>query len=127
MELTLTPDYEVIKAESGAQALEMVREKPDLIVLDIMMPKMDGYEVCRRLKNNKETSKIPIIMLTAKHAIDDLKDAIKVGVDEYITKPFEPELLRKRIDAYFRLDGSRMKKRLFQYGKSLHYTKGEEP
>jgi CheY-like chemotaxis protein len=122
VELTLDPDYEVIKAGSGPEALELLAQKPDLIILDIMMPKMDGYEVCRRIKENPSFNNVPVIMLTAKHRIDDLKEAIRVDCDEYITKPFEPELLKKRVDAY--LVGPRPKdRRLLQFGKSLHYVK----
>lgn len=122
VDLTLSPDYEIIKAENGKEAIELVKEKPDLIILDIMMPKLDGYEVCARLKADKATKDIPIIMLTAKHTLDDLKAAIKVDVDEFITKPFEPELLRKRVNAYFDPD-NKGKGKLFQHGKSIHYTK----
>jgi len=122
VELTLTPDYEVIKAEGGKEALEMAAQA-DLIVLDIMMPNIDGYEVCHRLKSDPKTKNIPVIMLTAKHSTDDLKSAIQVSVDEYITKPFEPELLKKRVDAYLSGDSTKIKRKLFQFGKSLHYTK----
>jgi len=122
VELTLAPEYEVIKASTGNEAMQKIEEDPDLLILDIMMPKMDGYEVCSRIKNNKETKDIPIIMLTAKHSIDDLKEAIRVDVDEYITKPFEPELLKRRVDAYLK-DGDKIRRKLFQFGKSLHYIK----
>ena len=123
--LILEPDYEVIKAESGQEALEKINLKPDIIILDIMMPNMDGYQVCQLLKNNPETKDIPIIMLTAKHQIEDVKKAAEVDVDEFITKPFEPEMLRKRINAYFQPD-KKIEKKLFKYGKSLHYTKGRD-
>lgn len=126
IELTLEPDYEIIKAENGKEAMEMIKKKPDLVILDIMMPKMDGYEVCEKLKSDDATKDIPIIMLTAKHSIDDLKKAISVDVDEYITKPFEPELLKRRIDAYLGEDKTQIKRKLFQFGKSLHYTKERE-
>jgi len=122
VELTLSPDYEVIKAENGEEALEKAKDT-DLIVLDIMMPNIDGYEVCRKLKSNTDTKDIPVIMLTAKHNTDDLKTAIQADVDEYITKPFEPELLKKRVDAYLSGDATKIKRKLFQFGKSLHYTK----
>ncbi len=124
VDLTLTPDYEIIKANNGKEALEKVKESPNLIILDIMMPKMDGYEVCSKLKSDRKTKNIPIIMLTAKHSIDDLKEALRNDVDEYITKPFEPEFLKKRVDSYFD-SGSKKKieKKLFQFGKSLHYIK----
>ena len=93
--LTLEPEYEVIKAESGKEALEKITLNPDLIILDIMMPNMDGYQVCQALKMNKDTRSIPIIMLTAKHQIEDVQKAVEAGADEYITKPFEPEILKK--------------------------------
>jgi CheY-like chemotaxis protein len=124
VDLTLDPDYAVIKAVNGDEALEKVKELPDLIILDIMMPKMDGYEVCRRIKADDKTKDIPVIMLTAKHALDDLKEAIRADCDEYITKPFEPELLKKRVDAYLAPDSKkRIERKLFQFGKSLHYIK----
>jgi len=122
--LTLEQDYDVIKAENGEEALEKVKNMPSLIILDIMMPNMDGYEVCRRLKADNNTKSIPIIMLTAKHQIEDVKKASEIGVDEYITKPFEPELLRQRVKAY--LENEKIEKKLFKYGKSFHYIKGRE-
>ena len=75
---------------------------PDLIILDIMMPQMDGFEVCKKLKSDEKTKHIPIIMLTAKHELEDVKRAIKTDVDEYVTKPFEPELLRRRVEENFK-------------------------
>jgi DNA-binding response OmpR family regulator len=125
VELTLSPEYKVIKAESGEDALDKLKFQPDLIVLDIMMPNMDGYEVCRRIREG-EHKKVPIIMLTAKHTIDDLKEAIKADVDEYITKPFEPHLLKKSVDSYLSPDAPKTTKKLVQFGKSLHYTKDRE-
>ena len=122
--LTLENDYDVIKAESGEDALEKVKLKPDLVILDIMMPRMDGYQVCQVLKTNKDTKNIPIIMLTAKHQIDDVKRAIETGADEYITKPFEPDLLKRRVNEYF--GNKKIERKLFQYGKSIHYIKGRE-
>jgi DNA-binding response OmpR family regulator len=121
--LTLEPEYKVLKAVSGDEAIALLSEKPDILILDIMMPKMDGYEVCRKAKS--EIPGIPVIMLTAKHRIDDLKEAIRADCDEYITKPFEPELLKKRVDAYL-VEGKREQRRLFQIGKSLHYIKEKE-
>jgi DNA-binding response OmpR family regulator len=124
--LSLEPDYDVLKAETGAAGLEMVNHKetrPDLIILDIMMPNVDGYEICRRLKSNKNTDEIPVIMLTAKHQNEDLRKAITVDVDEFITKPFEPDLLKRRVDAYLSEEKKAMKHRLFKFGKSIHYIK----
>ena len=92
--------YEVITALDGEQALEKARtEKPDLIVLDIMMPKLDGYETCKILKAEAETKDIPVILLSAKGRNVDQKIGFEVGADDYITKPFSPRKLVERINA----------------------------
>jgi two-component system, OmpR family, alkaline phosphatase synthesis response regulator PhoP len=87
--------YEVVTAFDGKEALEKVKaEKPDLVVLDVMMPFMDGFEVLRNLKANAETAEIPVIMLTAKAQDADVFRGWQSGVDCYLTKPFNPmELL----------------------------------
>ena len=92
--------YEIIAARSGAQALEKARvEIPDLIILDIMMPDMDGYEVCRRLRADPTTTSMPIIMFTAKTMVDDKVAGFQAGADDYLTKPIHPEELASRIEA----------------------------
>jgi len=92
--------YEVLTALDGEQALEKARtEKPDLIVLDIMMPKLDGYETCKRLKSDAETKDVPVILLSAKGRNVDQKVGFEVGADDYITKPFSPRKLVERINA----------------------------
>ena len=92
--------YEVLTALDGEQALEKARaEKPDLIVLDIMMPKLDGYETCRRLKADADTKDVPVILLSAKGRNVDQKIGFEVGADDYITKPFSPRKLVERINA----------------------------
>jgi len=92
--------YEVVTALDGEQALEKARaEKPDLIVLDIMMPKLDGYETCKRLKADATTKDIPVILLSAKGRNVDQKVGFEVGADDYITKPFSPRKLVERINA----------------------------
>jgi len=92
--------YEVVTALDGEQALEKARsEKPDLIVLDIMMPKLDGYETCKRLKADAETKDVPVILLSAKGRNVDQKVGFEVGADDYITKPFSPRKLVERINA----------------------------
>jgi two-component system alkaline phosphatase synthesis response regulator PhoP len=92
--------YEVITALDGEQALEKARaEKPDLIVLDIMMPKLDGYETCKILKAEPDTKDIPVILLSAKGRNVDQKIGFEVGADDYITKPFSPRKLVERINA----------------------------
>jgi two-component system alkaline phosphatase synthesis response regulator PhoP len=92
--------YSVVTALDGEQALEKARtEKPDLIVLDIMMPKLDGYETCKRLKADDATKAIPVILLSAKGRNVDQKVGFEVGADDYITKPFSPRKLVERINA----------------------------
>jgi two-component system, OmpR family, alkaline phosphatase synthesis response regulator PhoP len=92
--------YEVITALDGEQALEKARaDKPDLIVLDIMMPKLDGYETCKILKAEPDTKDIPVILLSAKGRNVDQKIGFEVGADDYITKPFSPRKLVERINA----------------------------
>ena len=92
--------YEVLTALDGEQALEKAKnEKPDLIVLDIMMPKLDGYETCKLLKAEESTRDIPVILLSAKGRNVDQKIGFDVGADDYITKPFSPRKLVERINA----------------------------
>jgi len=92
--------YDVQVATSGAEALELVPStRPDCILLDIMMPEMDGLEVCRRLKTSQETVHIPVIMLTAKAQVDDKLAAFNLGADDYISKPFDVYELSARLKA----------------------------
>ena len=92
--------YDVVTALDGEQALDKLKsEKPDLIVLDIMMPKLDGYETCKRLKADPETKGMPVILLSAKGRNVDQKVGFEVGADDYITKPFSPRKLVERINA----------------------------
>jgi len=91
--------YEVVTALDGEQALGKVKtEDPDLIVLDIMMPKLDGYETCKMLKSDPQTKHIPVILLSAKGRNVDQKMGFQVGADDYITKPFSPKKLVERIN-----------------------------
>ena len=92
--------YEVLTALDGEQAVDKARsEHPDLIVLDIMMPKLDGYETCKILKAGEDTKSIPVILLSAKGRNVDQKIGFEVGADDYITKPFSPRKLVERINA----------------------------
>jgi signal transduction histidine kinase len=90
-------NYELAIANSGYEALDMLKEvKPDLILLDVMMPDMDGYEVCKTLKSSPETKDIPVIFLTAKAEKEDLIKGFELGAVDYVTKPFNaPELLAR--------------------------------
>ena len=91
--------YECVTAINGKEALQKARETlPDLIMLDIMMPFMDGFEVCRELKADAATRDIPVIMLTAKSQQIDIQKGKDAGADDYITKPFRPSTLRKKFN-----------------------------
>ncbi len=90
--------YEVIAASDGAEGLNKARaEKPSLIILDIMLPKLDGYKIARMLKFDEKFSKIPIIMLTAKVQQSDIQRGKEAGADAYVTKPFKAEELLAQI------------------------------
>ena len=90
--------YETCSASSSNEGMEVLsKEKPDLIILDLMLPKMDGHKVCALLKNDSRYFIIPIIMFTAKAQEEDMKLAKEVGADAYITKPFEPEILLGKV------------------------------
>ncbi len=95
--------YEVTSVGDGEEALETARSiKPDLIVLDGMMPGMNGFEVLRALKENEETRKISVVMLTARKMERDIVSGLELGADEYITKPFLPAELITRINRLLR-------------------------
>ena len=91
-------DYEILKASSGAEALELAKSQPDLILLDIMMPEMDGYEVCEKLKADDATKKIPIIFVTALTEEIDKHRGIDLGAADFVTKPFNSRALAERVE-----------------------------
>jgi len=90
--------YEVTWKENGEEALKAIKEdKPDLILLDVMMPVMDGYEVLRRVKEDENLKSIPVVMLTARAQEKDVVKGIDLGAEDYITKPFHPAELLARV------------------------------
>ena len=96
--------YEVVKAGDGARALEQAFERtPDLALIDVSMPKLDGYEVAQRLRNHEPTKEMPIILLTARVQDSDVARGLAAGADDYVTKPFSTADLRARIQAALRL------------------------
>ncbi len=97
-------DFEVTTASDGQEGLEKARtENLDLIILDLMLPKIDGYKVCRMLKFDDKYRKIPIIMFTARVQKSDEKLGFEVGADAYLTKPFEPKALLGKIKELLKL------------------------
>ncbi len=95
--------YDVVSAADGAEALAKVRlEAPNLVLLDIMMPEMDGFETCRRLRKLPEGANIPVIMLSAADQVADKVKGLKVGANDYITKPADSRELIARIEAQLR-------------------------
>jgi len=100
--------YRVETASSGEEALAKARRKlPDLVILDLMLPGMDGLEVCKRLKNNVKTEGLPIIVLTAKGEETDVVTGLELGADDYVTKPFSPKVLIARVRRILRRAVSR--------------------
>ena len=91
-------NFDTLEALSGQAALDILKNrKPDLILLDIMMPEMDGYEVCRHVKKDKRLKKIPVVMLTAKGQKNDAEKGLESGAHDYIIKPFDPYELGERV------------------------------
>lgn len=108
-------NYEVLEAADGEQALDLFYREKDiaLMILDVMMPKMDGFQVCREVR---ACSKVPIIMLTARGDERDELQGFKLGVDEYIAKPFSPKILVARVEAILRRSGQKEKGELVSCG-----------
>ena len=96
--------FEVLTGTNGEEGVEIARrEHPDLVILDIMMPRMDGYEACRQIKADEATQQIPVVFLSAKAQASDIEKGKSFGVAEYLTKPFDPTDLT---DLVFKLVGS---------------------
>lgn len=106
--------YDVLEAGDGEQALDLFYQEKDiaLIILDVMMPKLDGWQVCREIRTS---SKVPIIMLTARGDEQDELQGFGMGVDEYITKPFSPKILVARVEAILRRSGQMDKDAIVNY------------
>ena len=91
--------HDVVTAQDGVKGLELAKtHPPDVVVLDIDMPGLDGYEVCKRLRANPATHKLPILMLTGKTALPDAMKGLATGADDYITKPFDVEEVAWRVE-----------------------------
>ena len=101
MVYTLEPKgYQVITALNGLEGVKKAMdERPDLIILDIMLPGLDGYEVCHRLRQKPETANLPILMFSAKAREDDKETGLNMGADDYLAKPVEPSEIRAKVQA----------------------------
>lgn len=99
--LLTSKGYDVRGVANGQEALDALQEEhPDLVLLDIMLPEIDGFEVCQRIKSNPDTKDIPVIMLTAKKSREDMARGEKVGADWYITKPFKSAMVIETIQRF---------------------------
>ncbi|MEX0321651.1 MAG: ATP-binding protein [Puniceicoccaceae bacterium] len=106
----LSPQYRTRIANSGKVALSLCeKELPDLILLDIMMPEMDGYEVCQRLKAMEETKNIPVIFITAKGEVEDETKGLALGAVDYISKPIVPAIVEARVETHLEIDRQRLR------------------
>ncbi len=100
--------FEVLESANGKEALGMVfARSPDILILDIMMPEMDGYRVCEELRKHDSTKNLPIIILSAKASVDDKIKAMGLGIDDYMIKPFDPRELEARIKMRLKLTASK--------------------
>jgi len=113
----LSNDYQIIVAKDGKQAIERAADVPDLILLDIIMPEMDGYEVCQQLKANENTRDIPVIFLTVKSELNDEVRGFELGAVDYISKPISPAIVKARVATHLALHAAR--KNLHLENKSL--------
>jgi len=92
--------YEVVQARNGEEAVKVaLATRPDLAVIDVMMPRIDGYEATRQLRQQEETSRMPIILLTARVQEEDIARGFDAGADDYVRKPFSPQELGSRVQA----------------------------
>lgn len=115
--------YETYTAKDGMQAIDCIQEaRPDLVVLDLMLPEMSGLEVCKRIKANPVTAGIPVIMLTAKGEEEDRISGFELGADDYVVKPFSPKELLLRVKAVLRRSERSYKENVFeQNGLRVEY------
>lgn len=95
-------NYEILEAQEGSEALSMIRRhRPDLVLLDVMLPDSSGFDICRAIKTDPDTSSTTVVMLTAKAQSEDLEEAEAAGADGYFTKPFSPVALMQRVERIF--------------------------
>ncbi len=141
---TLSEYYQIETSETGEDALKIIDQfSPDIVLLDIMMPGIDGYEVCRRIRANPKQANVKILFISAKEVLEDRLFGYKVGGDDYITKPFEEEELLAKVKVFLRLkyeegiellnkiamntDQSDVIRKVSQYFSSILYVKSHFP
>ncbi len=132
----INSDYEIFTASSGKEALELARNvHPDIILLDVMMPDMDGYQVCKKLQENEETAVIPVIFLSAKNEPVDKAKGLSLGAVDYLTKPFNPLEINARVRTHLSArkttihlirKNQELQKEIEQLKKRAHLSRGEE-
>ena len=116
--------FQVVRAADGAEGLERAREvRPDIVVLDVMMPRMTGYEVAKALREDADTAHIPIIFVTARAQSSDVERGMELGVDDYVTKPFDPLDLIARVNTLL----ARAQGRVDTANEAPSNEPGEEP
>jgi DNA-binding response OmpR family regulator len=120
--------YETASASDGDAALEKIFSlRPDLVILDLMLPKMDGWEVCRRMRAEPETERIPILMLTARRDERDVVEGLELGADDYMKKPFSLAELTARVKALLRRTGERRESRIVENCAAARDADRSEP
>jgi two-component system cell cycle sensor histidine kinase/response regulator CckA len=128
LEMVLEDEYLFVSAANGAQALQLAAEhQPDLILLDIILPDIDGYEVCRRLKADKKTRQIPIIFVTAKDATVDEEKGLKIGAVDYLSKPISAPIVKARVALHLQIKRQRdhIKKQAIQFSLANKQLKNQ--
>ena len=116
-------------AECGREALDLIEQQPfDLVLLDVMMPKLSGFEVCKQLKDDPETSRVMILMVTALNELGDIERAVSAGTDDFLSKPVNKIELLKRVENMLKLKGTEDElERLRQYIQDMEDAPGQGP
>ncbi len=125
LDMMFGEQYDVLKAKDVLEAREIIRNPVDIIILDIMLPGIDGYTFCKEIKNSLATKHIPVLILTAKHQIPDMQLAINAEADEYLTKPFDSDYLAKRITTLIEKIPEEIpdEGKLVRFSGGFHYTR----
>jgi two-component system response regulator ResD len=125
LDMMFGEQYNVLKAKDVLEAREILRNPVDLIILDIMLPGIDGYTFCKEIKDSLATKHIPVLILTAKYQIPDMQPSINADADEYLTKPFDSDYLVKRITVLVEKIPEEIpdEGKLVHFGGGFHYVR----